>query len=335
MAINETLKFSWGHIIAFLAIIFISYLSFMGLTYLTDGNFRIAGAGVAFIVIVLLSIFIGAQILKATDEKFKKKIIGERVLLLISPIVFVVLYLPQAHFWTVFDQRGDIESQFKTSVSQSKEMFALYEQYADNRITAYQKNISKTDRNTTSRANKLEALTLQLKSDNYFNLKNEAIAWIDKASGATVWNVFMIANIRTITEAIDNWNAQLVEMSTSVMSDEKAVAFDSDSSVVQSVKSGLSQLNDIYSVMKENKLYTWAIMFFLYLMLIFPYLIQDRHVKSVYTVVGKRDFTVNMNKRKSKKRESELKEKEDDELLSSSSHVQPVKEDDVCGPFEI
>ena len=57
-------------------------------------------------------------------------------------------------------------------------------------------------------------------------------------------------------------------------------------------------------------------MFFLYLMLIFPYLIQDRHVKSVYTLVGKRDFTENKNKRKSKKRESELKEKDDDELLA-------------------
>lgn len=319
MAINETLKFSWGHIIAFLAIIFISYLSFMGLTYLTDGNFLIAGVGVATIDILLLSTFIGAQVLKATDRKFNKRIIVERLLLLITPIVFVVCYLPQAHFWTVFDQRGEIESQFKTSVAQSKEMFALYEQYADNRITAYQKNISKTDKNKTSRTNKLEALTLQLKSDNYLNLKNEAITWIDKASGATVWNVFMIANIRTITEAIDNWNTQLVEMSTRVMSDEKAVAFDSDSSVVQSVKNGLSQLNNIYSVKKDNKLYTWAIMFFLYLMLIFPYLIQDRHVKSVYTLVGKRGFTGNMNKRTSNKRDSELKE----------------KEDDVCGPFEI
>ena len=56
MAINETLKFSWGHIVAFLAIIFISYMSFMGLTYLTDGDFLIAGVGVAIIDILLLSL---------------------------------------------------------------------------------------------------------------------------------------------------------------------------------------------------------------------------------------------------------------------------------------
>jgi len=58
MAINETLKFSWGHIIAFLAMIFISYVSFMGLTYWTDGDFFIAGIGVAIIDILLLVFFL-------------------------------------------------------------------------------------------------------------------------------------------------------------------------------------------------------------------------------------------------------------------------------------
>ena len=36
---NEQLKFSWGHIIAFLALIIISYISFVGVTYMTDGDF--------------------------------------------------------------------------------------------------------------------------------------------------------------------------------------------------------------------------------------------------------------------------------------------------------
>ena len=33
MAINETLKFSWGHIIAFVALIFISYFSFFPMNF--------------------------------------------------------------------------------------------------------------------------------------------------------------------------------------------------------------------------------------------------------------------------------------------------------------
>ena len=36
---DEQLKFSWGHIIAFLALIFISYITFVGEVYKTDGDF--------------------------------------------------------------------------------------------------------------------------------------------------------------------------------------------------------------------------------------------------------------------------------------------------------
>ena len=44
---NERLQFSWGHIIAFVALIAVSYISFMGITYLTAGNFLAALAGMA------------------------------------------------------------------------------------------------------------------------------------------------------------------------------------------------------------------------------------------------------------------------------------------------
>ena len=42
---NEELRFSRGHILAFLALIFIAYVTFMGITYLTLGNFGYAGIG--------------------------------------------------------------------------------------------------------------------------------------------------------------------------------------------------------------------------------------------------------------------------------------------------
>lgn len=87
MAINETLKFSWGHIIAFVALIIISYLSFMGITYLTNGNFLYAGIGVLIIDVLIILFFIIPQILKGTDEKFRRKIIFERILFFL-PLLF-------------------------------------------------------------------------------------------------------------------------------------------------------------------------------------------------------------------------------------------------------
>ena len=79
MAINEKLKFSWGHIIAFVAMIVISYFSFLGLTYLTDGNFIFTGIGVVVIDVIIAFAFLGAQIAKGAKKKFERHIITERV----------------------------------------------------------------------------------------------------------------------------------------------------------------------------------------------------------------------------------------------------------------
>lgn len=292
MAINETLKFSWGHIVAFLAIIFISYMSFMGLTYLTDGDFLIAGVGVAVIDVLLFACFLGAQALKAAEKKFNKRVIWERIVVVLTPFMLILCSLPMNHFWTVFEQKDEIETQFSSAIEQSKAMFESYESYASKRIDNYERLLAKNSREVSgvSRANKVEALTLQLQSDNYYNLKTSAIEWIDKATGATVWNVFMLANIKTINDAVEEWNHKLSVMSENSMSDEgKIQSFDSNSEVVTAVKSGLSQLNSIYSVRKDTQGYCWLIVLLLYVMLILPYLVQSRNTKSLYTLLGSKE----------------------------------------------
>ena len=76
---NEKLQFSWGHIIAFLALIAVSYISFVGFTYLTNGNFTFALVGMGITDIVFILFFIGAQQMKASGVKMKSKIIWERI----------------------------------------------------------------------------------------------------------------------------------------------------------------------------------------------------------------------------------------------------------------
>lgn len=57
---NETLKFSWGHIIAFVALIFISYVTYMGDFYSNGGDFSAAAIKV-FIIDTILLILLSAQ----------------------------------------------------------------------------------------------------------------------------------------------------------------------------------------------------------------------------------------------------------------------------------
>ena len=102
---NETLKFSWGHIIAFIALIFISYVAYMGDFYLKGGDFKSSALKVLLINIALLITFIGAQIYKGADKKFNRSIIIERVLICLTPFAFVWAMIPYNHFWNVFNQR--------------------------------------------------------------------------------------------------------------------------------------------------------------------------------------------------------------------------------------
>lgn len=291
MDINETLKFSWGHIIAFVAIILISYISFMGISYLTDGNYIFAGLGIVGIDVLIIVFFIGAQLMKGADKKFKRKIVFERILLFAAPFVFCAVMVPYAHFWTVFDRRGKIERTFSSSLEETKGMFDSYEIYANARIIAYDTKLAKDKVNQISRKNRVQALKLQLLSDNFVNLKNAANEWIDRASNATVWNVFMLGNIHNIQDALENWNRALTSMSQKKMSDEsqKVVPFTSEDHSVVKANKDLSMLNKYYSDMQGPTWIAIATGLFLMLLLLCPYIIQRRNTKSTYRLFGTED----------------------------------------------
>lgn len=298
MAINETLKFSWGHIIAFVALILISYVSFMGISYLEDGNFLYAGIGTVIIDLVFVLFFIVPQLLKGTERKFNKRIWLERILIILSPVVFYFMLASYFHFWNVFKNRQQIETTFSESVKTTKGMFDSYELYANERIKEYTKKLARAKTDVISKNNKIEALRLQLIDENYKSLKETANEWIDRASGATVWNVFMIGNIYKIEDAVDGWNNTLNEFSSKIMSDETTgtEAFsDSDPSVV-AAKESLNDLRNLYTEKGEPTAIAISLAVILYLMLVLPYVIQRRHMKSTLKLIsfhvmyGKRNY---------------------------------------------
>lgn len=305
---NQTLKFSWGHIIAFVALVFISYVTYMGDFYKNGGDFTSSAIKVLMVDIAILITFIGAQIYKGTDEKFNRSIIIERVLICLTPIVFLWAMIPYNHFWTVFNSRDSIERSFTASIEESKLMFENYEQYSTARIAsydsllqnaiankendkvAYVKTGFKGANDATLKQIYTETLKLQLQSQNTDSLKTSAIKWIDEANqGATVWNAFLIGNIDKISEAIEGWNKQLVDVSKPVLSNELSSTkpFDADMSSCNAVKSELKQLRNMYiqtSGVRLNTVWTGIILF---LMLMFPYFLQKRNTRAtgLYSLV--------------------------------------------------
>ena len=266
MAINETLKFSWGHIIAFVALILISYLSFMGIAYLEEGNFLKAGLGVVIIDMVLVLFFIVPQLLKGTEKKFKKRIWFERILVFLSPVVFYFMMSSYSHFWTVFKNRQQIETTFTESVKTTKNMFDSYEVYANERIKEYTKKLARAKTDEVSKNNKIEALKLQLIDMNYV----------------------------------------LNEFSSKIMADEskEVEAFSASDPSVIAAKDNLNNLRTSFTLRGKPTTIAIILGIFFYLLLLFPYVIQRRNTKSTYRLIfSEGGFSFNKRRKNNKNTE--------------------------------
>lgn len=276
---NEELRFSWGHILAFLALIFIAYVTFMGITYFTLGNFVVAGIGAVACVIVLAAFLLGAQVKKGAPTKFYKSMIWERCLILFSPIVLILAFYPYNHFWSVLSQEDKIVDDFKTSISHAHGIFDEYESYAHHRINTLA--ISLSDVSQESRSNRVDELTLLLLSSNFNNLKSEANSWIDNAAqSSTVWNVFLLGNVDNIAEAVGKWNHNLNTVSSKHLICEKYEVedFSPDCLAKQETINGLKNLKSRYSNTEfKFNLMSIITMIVCFLMLLCPYFIQERN----------------------------------------------------------
>ena len=294
MAINVKLKFSWGHIIAFLAMIFISYVSFMGLTYITGGSFIFAGIGVFVVDLLLFVFFIVPQFLKGTDVRFNRKIRWERALIYMSIPMFLLVMAPFAHFWAVFQNKTEIEEGFDTAVTKIEELFYSYESYAQDRIDSYAVMLDSLVAEPISRQNRLEALRLQIVEDNFVALQEGALEWINMAKGVTVWNVFMIGNVDMVNDAIDNWHAGLASFSEKKLQYEKedVEAFSSENEGVLAAKNQLAVLREQFTTPGFPSWIAFPLFILMYFMMLFPYIIQRRNTKSLYTLWGQRKGVV-------------------------------------------
>lgn len=297
---NVLLKFSWGHIVAFVAIIFIGYVIFMGVSYFNGGDFVKSFIVACVMMLALFITFIGAQALKGTSRNFKKSIVGERILVALCPVAFLCAMLPYNHFWVVFDNREGVEKNFGAAISAVRELFDDYDAYSNSRIEKYNCALDRLIKSGTFSNNHrecsfapadiqkegfVEALRLQLLSENTRMLRNEAERWIDGANGgASVWNVFLIANVRGIKEAIDTWNNKLVEYSKPVMSNEETYADGVepfDSKVPTNAKEGIDDVINLYTGRSWTvSLWTIGTGIALFLCLLLPYFIQQRNTKA-------------------------------------------------------
>lgn len=285
---NEKMKFSWGHIIAALALIAIAYCTFVGVVYLLKGQFLISGLITMVITLLIGLLFLIPQQLKATERRFEKRIKWERAFIFASPVLFIVLMIPFSHAWTVHHRQQQILDSFNQTITSATGMFDQYETYCNIRTMNYRHTLGIADTADISveNANKLEILHLALLSSNYDTLKNSALAWMDKSVSGDVstWNVFILGNITEIQSAIHQWYDDLQFFSSTKLSEEEEVkAFDNTSQYINDIDNTIATLTANYSNIVGFSPMTLLWLLLGYAMLLFPYLLQSRHSKTIGT----------------------------------------------------
>ena len=310
----KNLKFSWAHILLFLAVIYIGYVTYVGLSYKMDEGLTKPLFFTLLILAILLFWFVGVQQLKGVDNdfNFSRCIWGERFLLFTSPFLFFLCMIPFNHAWNVSNYSEEIETKFRSAIKSSTKMFDDYDTYAQNRIANYKaflqrvkanKSIQPTVYNKVGFTGKnddhkidieVETLNLQLTAK-YDSLSTNARSWINRADQSTsVWNVFLVGNIKEIKTAINEWSSQLNNFSSVILttesygSDKKVIPFNADANEIQSTLNNLDSLSAIYTSDDKLSLKALIIGILLYLMMISPYFVQKRNGVNTYTLFGRR-----------------------------------------------
>lgn len=290
---NEKLKFSWGHIISFIALVCIAYCTFVGMVYLLKGQFLISGIITAAVALLIGLLFMVPQQLKATSHRFYKRIKWERAFIFSSPVLFIALMFPFAHAWTVHHRQDLILESFNKILESSTKMFNSYEHYADLRKNEYrltnEQLIARRSIDSLTFKNKQVLLDLILYSSNYSTLKSASNDWMNKSvnKDITTWNIFLLGNITEIQEAIHTWHSDLQSMSETRLSDEEnPKIFDSSSRIIRDIDQDIEVLTSYYTSFRGFNAITLLWLLLGYAMLILPYLLQSRHTKTTGTNIN-------------------------------------------------
>ncbi|MFZ4548737.1 MAG: hypothetical protein ACOYN4_14920 [Bacteroidales bacterium] len=146
------IKFSLADVLTVLASIAFGFVCFMGANFLNIDNDKVwgmshtTGCVVMAVVcsILLFSTAFGAKLLKRTSRNFKTCYVWEVVLLVLF-VLFAIFFStkssPFPHYFTVTEQKSEINNILQTNITQAENMFAAYESYADNRKNLYKSKL--------------------------------------------------------------------------------------------------------------------------------------------------------------------------------------------------
>lgn len=132
-------KFSLADLLTVLGTVIFGFFCFLSLNYFSFGETVRSIIGAFIIAIIVGGLAFIVKLLKTTNGNFKTRIIYEWVFLVLFAVMAVVAVIPFSHYFTVLDQKDEIQNKVSANIDQAESMFTKYEDYSSNRLNIYQR----------------------------------------------------------------------------------------------------------------------------------------------------------------------------------------------------
>lgn len=275
MQYENKLKLTLARIVAYVVIVLLSAASFVGLTYLTGGNFMYALIGALLTALLLFVYFILPSMLQASTNKSSWKTVLQRILIYTSPVMFCVLAVPASHFANLYAQKGDIESLCKASVKSTRGLFKSYEDMAEQRIINYKESLKRLNLPDAVYQSNLDEIRTQLFPSSYKQLKSSAEKWLSSVENASMMNILVYGNLTQFEDQINDWNKKLNSYTKVTRPYEENVQpFEMLHPKSKKVLASLNKMRAIYFDVQMPRVLIILIGVLMYLLLIMSYIMK-------------------------------------------------------------
>lgn len=290
----EKARFSFAWVIAVIALMAYSYISFMGLVYLQV--FNVALCAMLTLVADFLVLLLVRLMCKARNTRWLRLgLIGQ---VFFGFLVFAMLLGSSVlftHFTRIIRHKDNIKEAYAAAVEDARTMDENYDEYVSARCDGYAASLYAlppsspeykaifgnsvslgfTQKEIVSKC--VANLGKLLKGNNQAGeLIEKRVRWLADAS-ASVWNLSLPANIRDITSSVNRWLENYKELSVKTYTGESDARPYEDTSFNRNV----SALESLCSSVKGPSVLAVILALVCYALILLPWIITPKNIASV------------------------------------------------------
>lgn len=290
----EKSNFNYAWVIAIIALLAYSYISFLGLIYWS----QFPGTLCALIVLVidLLIVACVRMMCKAKNSRWLRLgTLGQSVFGLFVLSLLLGSSLLFSHFAHIVSSKEEIMNSYRMTTDDAKNMSQKYDSYVAERCASYRKSLSVLKINSPEYneifknslalglskndiinrcALNLELLLKGNVNDSDIEAKRET--WLSDTN-SSIWNLSMPKNINDLTDSVNKWIDNYTELSSRTYTGEKNVhAFKDDS-----FNKNVGNLQDLCTTLTAPKWWAILLALFCFVLIILPWISTPKNMASV------------------------------------------------------